>query len=229
MLNGMRTSEKYQVNPRAKRWHTEHPGQPISGGINQFNSPKLSDDEKTALKETHREGVLRGWKNASPSRIAFMDDPEYKKGLSEHFKGLMQREDASNPLFARGRYFRSKVSTVHPKKATEPLIARSSYEVIFLEMVDRDDSVVSVSSPKILIPYEWEGKIRNYIPDFLVTLSDGHKLLVEVKAQWETRYPKCSAKAKAGIEYCVSRGWEYVLITEPELQLLREGIISVKL
>lgn len=70
------------------------------------------------------------------------------------------------------------------------------------------------SAESIKIPYcSWDGKIRNYLPDFLVNSS----MLVEVKPSKLKSSVTVRAKQKAAEEYANQRGWSYVIVDPPTL------------
>jgi len=109
--------------------------------------------------------------------------------------------------------------------------------------LDDDPSVVSWGSEEIVIPYisPIDGKVHRYFVDFIVTRinSKGIKntILIEVKPKSQTQPPKVpskktkkylnevftwgvnEAKWKYATEYCKDRGWEFVIMTEVELNI----------
>lgn len=80
----------------------------------------------------------------------------------------------------------------------------------------------TAETSKFKIEYiDWEGKTRNYFPDYFVN----NKYLVEIKPEklWST--PKIKAKKEAAEKWCLERGYEYVLISPEKLPL--EKIIEL--
>ena len=55
------------------------------------------------------------------------------------------------------------------------------------------DSWVKNDRLGLVVPYRKEGVARKYLPDFLITLVNGEKLLVEIKGQIGDAYLKKSA------------------------------------
>lgn len=109
---------------------------------------------------------------------------------------------------------------------------------------DMNDSVLEWSSEEMAIPYKSpiDGKWHRYFPDFIIKMKDkSGKLIVkmiEVKPFDQTQQPAVhdrtrkptrryltevaryginTAKWKAAHEYCIDRGWEFVIITEKDL------------
>lgn len=117
---------------------------------------------------------------------------------------------------------RSKCSKISSKKAisekspTGLCYCRSPYEHRFIEILDKDPSVLSFVCEPFRIPYEF-GTRRNYVPDFLVTYSDGFKKVIEVKPAGLVNDPQNIAKAIAATKYCLENSMMYQIVTENDL------------
>ena len=94
---------------------------------------------------------------------------------------------------------------------------RSSYESTYARMLDADSNVVAWDHEPLRIPYVYEGSIRNYVPDFLVTHVDGRKTLVEVKPDSLAGTAPNLAKLNAAASWCELNGIELTIVTEKEL------------
>jgi hypothetical protein len=100
---------------------------------------------------------------------------------------------------------------------------RSSWELQYFKYLDACPQVVSFSSEGLRIPYVSNvrtGKLRNYIPDLLVTYADGSRSLIEIKPKKRLSLPKNVKKFFAAREWCLRNGCSFVLITEIELKAL---------
>lgn len=66
------------------------------------------------------------------------------------------------------------------------------------------------------IPYydPVRNKLRNYIPDFLLELPNGIKVVEEIKPYSFWKDPQNIAKWRAGILFCNSKGWIFNMISE---------------
>ena len=106
---------------------------------------------------------------------------------------------------------------VGKKNGAEKVYLRSSYESRYARMIDEDPKVVSWEYEPLRIPYMFEGSVRNYVPDFLVTHVDGEKILVEVKPDSLVETPANIAKLSAAASWCELNGVELVIVTEGEL------------
>ena len=70
---------------------------------------------------------------------------------------------------------------------------------------------------KLRIPYVFEGKNRNYIPDFIITArKDAPAQLLEIKGSNDK--PELPFKCAAAEEYCKKCGMEFKLIPYDEVR-----------
>lgn len=117
----------------------------------------------------------------------------------------------------------------------QPIIYRSSWEMIFMTICDEHDSVAQWASEPAKIPYRnpVTGKQTVYVPDFLISYVDprGNKRveLVEVKPLKETVMEKSRhirdrvrlainrAKWAAAHKWARKRGIKFTVITEAQL------------
>ena len=115
-----------------------------------------------------------------------------------------------------------------------------------MDRFDKDSNVVWWQSEEIAIPYRSpvDGRIHRYFPDFLVYLRDNTNktktVMIEVKPAVQTKPPILkegqnprskkyinevftygvnTAKWKSAREYCIDRGYEFLIMTEKELGL----------
>ena len=118
------------------------------------------------------------------------------------------------------------------------IIFRSLWELRFMKYLDENPSVIEWSSEELAIPYESpvDGRYHRYFPDFKVVLMNKNNerktYLVEIKPHIQTKEPKIqkrktrkyitevatwginSAKWRAAEEYCLERGWEFIIMDE---------------
>lgn len=117
-------------------------------------------------------------------------------------------------------------------------ICRSSWERIFCKYLDDHTKVVKWDSEPLPISYidksYYGGKKRNYYPDFFVELTDGRKMIIEIKPEHETKEPTKAGKKKktyvtqkvnyirnmskweAATKWCNKRGLEFKILTESQ-------------
>jgi len=94
-------------------------------------------------------------------------------------------------------------------KTGEVIFYRSSWELAYAELLDNDPTVVTWEYEPFSIVYRYGKKMKNYLPDFLVTYDDGIKELVEVKPKQLETYGVNVAKRDAALTKCVAEGWHY--------------------
>jgi TnsA endonuclease N terminal len=123
------------------------------------------------------------------------------------------------------------------------IIYRSSWELKFMNYCDSRPNVLEWGSEEIAIPYRspLDRKIHRYFVDFYVKMVDSNgkvsKYLIEIKPKRQTIAPKPSqrktksylyevteyvkneAKWEAAKEFCLDKGWEFLILTEDELKV----------
>lgn len=92
-----------------------------------------------------------------------------------------------------------------------------------MQHMDDNDKVVSFQYEQVKIPYVSNvrtGKLRNYLPDFLVTYVDGSQHLVEIKPKKRLEQVKVAKKLKAAELWCREHGVTLEVVTEIELRAM---------
>lgn len=151
--------------------------------------------------------------------------------------------------FTMTKYYKRVYKPTNPQKYEgDPtkIICRSSWEIRFAKWCDTNPSILSWSSEEVVIPYlcPTDGRYHRYFVDFKIKIktNTGIKVfLVEVKPYKQTipptkpkrnskyylqevmTYGKNDAKWNAAREYCKNRGWDFMLITEYELGLVKRS------
>ncbi len=90
-----------------------------------------------------------------------------------------------------------------------------------MQYLDAEPKVKSWEYETITIQYvsnKKTGKLRKYIPDFVVDYVDGHREVLEVKPSRRVQQAKVQKKLKAGEQYCGAHGLTFKVITEHELK-----------
>jgi len=76
-------------------------------------------------------------------------------------------------------------------------------------LLDSDHRIVTWEYESILVCYLHGIKVKRYIPDFLVTVNTGKKILVEIKPERMRDIPVNAAKRAAVMQKCQEEGWIY--------------------
>ena len=137
------------------------------------------------------------------------------------------------PRFAQGQFKPKNISKYVGKKIPH---ARSSWEFVFMKMLDEHPGVESWASESIQIPYRdpLTGKSTIYVPDFFIVYRDknGKKNaeLIEVKPTNHTlresvgksrynqeQYVKNLAKWEAATAWCKQKQIKFRVVTEDDI------------
>jgi hypothetical protein len=119
----------------------------------------------------------------------------------------------------KGHYHRG----IHKSPKAGIIKYRSGWELSFCHWLDSNLEVLEYSYECLKIPYTSNrrtGKVRTYIPDFLVTFIDGRKVIYEVKPKKKVSQPTNVKKFMAVREYCERNQMTFSVITEIELKSL---------
>jgi hypothetical protein len=135
--------------------------------------------------------------------------------------------------FAQGRFEVKNPSKYVGKKVP---LARSSWEFVFMKMLDEHPGVQSWASESIQIPYRdpLTGNYTIYVPDFFICYVDKngskHAEVVEVKPESQTvlekvgksqynqqQYVKNMAKWEAATAWCKQQGIRFRVINEGDI------------
>ncbi len=135
--------------------------------------------------------------------------------------------------FAQGRFEMKNPSKYVGTKAP---LARSSWEFVFMRMLDEHQGVEKWASESIQIPYRdpLTGKYTIYVPDFFITYVDKngskHAEVVEVKPASQTllenvgksiynqqQYVKNMAKWEAANKWCKQQGIKFRVVNEEHI------------
>lgn len=140
--------------------------------------------------------------------------------------------------------YKGRFRPTNPKKYKGDLseiVYRSSWELKFMKWCDTNDSVLEWGSEITVIPYRSpvDNKIHRYFVDFYIKVKDRSgnikKYLIEIKPEKLTKPPPIpkkktkrfieevfmygtnQAKWKQANEYCLDRGWQFLVLTEKDL------------
>lgn len=144
------------------------------------------------------------------------------------------------------KYNQGKFKPRYPEKYKGNItncVYRSGWEAKFLNWCDLNPNVLKYSSEEIVIPYvsPIDNKTHRYFVDFYIKIKhkDGtiKEYLVEIKPKKQTKppdpnkrktkswlyeattYAKNQSKWDAAKKYCQKRGWEFLVLTEDQLNV----------
>ena len=81
--------------------------------------------------------------------------------------------------------------------------------------LDNDPLVLSYQYEPFSILYEQN---KRYIPDFLVTYTNGDKMLLETKGSQFLSETSTEQKSKAALKYCEEKNYSYSVLSASEIK-----------
>lgn len=111
-------------------------------------------------------------------------------------------------------YPRSQKGFCFPVKCRKPKVYfRSSYEAIYCFHLDQCPDVEWFSFESFRIPYEFEGKERYYIPDFLIKWHDSDVLSIkELKAEFLKNDERVEAKTRCADLFAADNNMDFEML-----------------
>lgn len=216
-------------NGRVGTHHSEETRKKISESHKGIRPSPLTRHKKSlsAKSAAQRHGVrerisesLRGNKNM----LGHKHSEKTRKKLSDSLTKYYERNPEavtpwSSRKFLQGEYTSSKFGSVS---------YYSSYELSFLKIVETKDEVVSVLPvPRIKYYNPVEKRYRRYIPDFLLEMDDGSRILIEIKPNDLISGSIVLAKVEAARKYCRRRRYWYMMLTEYDI--FSDGNLNLKM
>lgn len=209
-----RKSEKKSADVK-RRWE--------EGGFDFHRGRERPDWEKEKLRASWTEELRTACSSRSKVRWA---DPAYKESLLDFHRSPGERSRRSEAQALRMKetpevYARGRGQRVPTTKGEKPVtFVRSSYEVRAVALLEGSPGVAS---------YEYEHRMttpegRWVLVDFLVQMSDGSTLAIEVKAGWVLTDPTAGAgreRLELARRLTEAKGWKFAVWAEREL---RDGI-----
>lgn len=174
-------------------------GMPFCSSQCKMAYMRISDkfEYKSVMDKFYSEGGAYGYMHTHPTLY-----PEYHKKWLQSLRNWGTETSIGNSF------------TYHSNKFNRTYKGRSNLELYCIQWADSDDSVKDLEYESLSIEYTFNNKIHNYIPDFLITFTDGKKLLVEIKPYDKLNDPKNIAKWESARKYCSQVGWDFTVWTE---------------
>lgn len=115
------------------------------------------------------------------------------------------------------RFGRSVRGTHLSPKLGRPVNFMSLYEKKAFEILDLMQIVSGYQEQPFDLLYFYEGNRFTYIPDVLVCLTDGRRVLLEVKPESRLESRRVQAKHAAAQVFCQNKGMFFMVVTETQL------------
>lgn len=101
---------------------------------------------------------------------------------------------------------------------------RSGLECEVYEILELLPYVLQYDVEPIEIPYLFEGNPHKYTPDLAILYDNNSREITEIKPSSQTRLPQNIAKWEAAEKYCLTRGWQFNVLTEQGVRKLKKRI-----
>lgn len=180
----------------------------------------FSDAHKAALrKKKSKTDKIKEAAN-SPKERARRSEWMTKNAVSRRPEVREKLSKAITDLIAEGKYWRRfDHGPIVTSKTKGTIICRSGLEKSFVNSLSELDCVVSIESAEYLrLPYVFDGVKKFYCPDFKVTFTDGEVVVVETKGSFLRELAKTKAKEVCLVEYCLSKGYGCITLTEKDIE-----------
>lgn len=174
-----------------------------------------SQETKDKISRHHKEiGCLLGKKNGM---FGHKHTKQAKESMSEKHADLLvkglQRPYGKNS---------QKGTFENPLKSNRPAHYKSGWELAFMRWLDLNPAVASWEFESVRIPYYYNEHKRWYVPDFIVTYSDGSRKMYEIKPKEFVNSEKVLLKEQAGKSYCDQQGIDkYEILTGDSLRQMK--------
>lgn len=126
---------------------------------------------------------------------------------------------ANKPKFRQG-------SIISDKNGGKEMKYRSGYECEVYESLEALNNIKKYDVEPFSVLYTFQGESHRYIPDLSIQFTDGSIEVWEIKPSNQTQLERNQKKWEACNEHCKARGWEFKVITEKGIGLLREAVKS---
>lgn len=207
---------------RARPWVSEQLRQAWSEGHFDFHrGRKRTTDELQRQRATFQKND--GSQKASRRRKALWATPAYREKLLKFHRSpeeRSKRSKAQSERLEQKPYGKGRRCWIDPGQACKCLErlagfwVRSTYELAAVQRINSEDCIASyLYEPVIRIQDTW---IK---PDFILTLKDGSRLLVEVKAAWATKLPedhRTMRRLRVAEDYAKAHGMMFAVWTEKD-------------
>lgn len=137
-----------------------------------------------------------------------------KVAVWHDFKGGKKKTKKTN--FKKGEFESKKMGMNIPY--------RSGYESEFYHLLEEDTDVAAYFAEPFRVPYYFNGKWHEYVPDLRINFHDGTVQIAEIKPATQTGLEQNKAKWAAMKEYADKLGWQFTVITEVGINKMKSKI-----
>lgn len=183
------------------------------------------------IKEKMSKSLKKHWEASHDERIQrwheYMETPEYDEYRESRRQFNLKKY--SDPvelekLTKQGKSgYKSGYFTSHRQNKKEIYYA-SSYEQKALNILETSSQVTAFDRYKGKVPYikPSTGLEHNYLPDFIVEMTDGTKKVIEVKAKWQLSEVETKSKLEQAEKYFNEKKIQFEVWDEDVLEELND-------
>lgn len=190
-------------------------------GVEHYNElPEMKD----YMRQHCAEWLKESWENGGPNKGIVRPEEWNQK----------QRETVTNLMMLgvwKAGYPRSHKGFCYPKNKCkkDKVFFRSSYEAIYCYYLDNHPDIEWFSFEAFKIPYEFEGKNRFYIPDFLIKWHGNDQLaVVELKADFMKDDEQVLLKSEFMKNFAKSSDMSFSMLVCDDIQKLNISFEHLK-
>lgn len=133
------------------------------------------------------------------------------------------QKDKNGKLKQRKPKFREGY-LVSTKNGGKEMHYRSGMECDVYEILEAMPEVIGYEVEPFKVGYSFMGEMHEYNPDLKVLFQDGRIEIWEIKPSNQTHLPKNSAKWVACQQYCETRGFGFMVLTEVGMGKLKNSL-----
>jgi len=209
---------KHHSKEAKKKISVGNKGKIITEQQKENISKKLKNKPKS---ESHRQKIgnsLRGRKRPDMSERMKRNNPSKRPEVAIKMGRTLSK--TRSRLIVEGKinsFSHGKFGFFYSEKNKKELWYRSSYELQAYKILEQLSKVVKYESEPFYIPYNFQGRERNYIPDILITYDDDSQELIEVMRENLLEDEMRIAKLKVAKRYCDKNNMKFSVWTERRL------------
>lgn len=161
-------------------------------------------------------------------RAKHPSEPVPDKGQMKAMIWKDQSPKGGKGLKPRKPKFREGFMTSN-KNGGKEMHYRSGLECEVYECLEGMPEVVKYDVEPFAVKYSFQGEVHDYNPDLSIVFDDGRVEIWEIKPAKQTTLEKNKAKWTACQQYCETRGWDFLVLTEVGIGRLKSRIRQQKL
>ena len=193
------------------------------------NNPMKNKEVRSKVVDTLRKngmfdngGVFgKLWKN---KREVMMSAIHSEKRKSKEYRDKCSKSRVQ-VMKEGGGYSYGKSGHFFSKKNNKLLHYRSSWELIYYQMLEVMSKIAKYEVEIISIPYkQLDGSIHRYLIDLKIQYIDGHIDLVEIKSDWKIKDINVQLKLEAGKKYAEENGMGFLILTKRDIDKYKNEV-----